>query len=696
MSDDVKVQFGAAVEGLLAGLKTATGGVKDFSDQVKSQADGITSSFKKLQEVMLGIAAVVAGGAMFKDMIRSTLEATGEVTKLQKTFGLTLEQANLTKSSLDLLGIAIDDYVSMAMRLDRQLRTGSDALAKMGLTAKDLDLGQKGVMDKAITLLGSYKEGIDRNIAATVLFGRGGDEALKLVKLGMDGVTAKARELEEAFGLTITKQDQQNAREYKLVVTELGMAFDGIKKAIGSAVLPYLTEFGNWFVEKTPIIIQAMKDNMKSIVEGGFAAAQGFINFVTTVATGVYNLFVLWQYIKTKMGSTTEGEALASIDQFGATIDSLNKFRDNAIKTIDEIKAKVLAAKPFENLNLNLGKGAQGTKSATGLLDDGGSGKDALSAAMREVDGQIRVLREGLNQKRQILETEYQAHQITEGEKVEATRQAVDQEYSAELALLQKELSLGNLSLTQRQQVLNKIAELEEKHRTDQVKMDSEAVAARTKIFQNMFDALQGAFNGQLRGLLAGTTSLKQAMMSTLGDLIISFIQYVAKIGFEWVAGQLGMTAATASGATARAAAETAAQEATLPARIGFFTSQLMSSAGLTFAGIMANLSPALGPLAAGPAAAGEATVMAQMANVPKLAVGTPWVQSDGLAYLHRGERVVPAAVNAPDGSGAGPGGATHHHWNVQALDARSFAAYVRENAGMINKILSGKAALTA
>ncbi len=41
MSDDVKVQFGAAVEGLLSGLKQATSGVKDFSDQVKSHAEGI-------------------------------------------------------------------------------------------------------------------------------------------------------------------------------------------------------------------------------------------------------------------------------------------------------------------------------------------------------------------------------------------------------------------------------------------------------------------------------------------------------------------------------------------------------------------------------------------------------------------------------------------------------------------------------
>lgn len=695
MSDDVKVQFGAAVEGLLSGLKTATSGVKDFSDQVKSHAEGITSTFSKLQEVMLGIAAIVAGGAMFKEMINSTLATTGEVTKLQKAFGLTLDEANGLKSKLDLLGISTDDYTSMAMRLDRQLRAGSESLAKMGITSADLALTQKGLMDKAVATLGQYKEGVDRNIAATVLFGRGGEEALKLVKLNLDGVTAKAKELEEAMGLTVTERDKTNAREYKMVVTELGMAFEGIKKAIGSAVLPYLTAFGEWFVQKAPILIAGMREGMAAVVEAGFAAAEGFLNFVVNVMEGVGKLYAMWLAVREKFGGITSDEAFASADAFDATFTKLQKFRDSAVEVIRDLKAKVLANRPFDNPALSLGSAAQGTKSATGLLDDGGSGKDATSAAMRDVDGQIKVLREGLLQKKALIDQDFAAHQMSEGQKVEATRQAVDEEYQAELGLLQKELALGNLSLTQRQMVLNKIAELEAKHRTDQIKADGEAVAARQKIFQNMFDALQGAFNSQLRGLLAGTTSLKQAMKSILGDLIIDFIQYVAKMGFEWAAGQLGMTAATTSAAATRAAVETTAQEASLPQRIGFFTSQLMANAGLTFAGIMANLSPALGPLAAGPAAAGQATVLAQMANVPKLAVGTPWVASDGLAYLHRGERVVPASVNAPDGSGAGRGGDTHVHVNISAVDGQSVARVFNDHGRMINKILKGKAALT-
>jgi hypothetical protein len=694
MADDVQVKFGGEVSGLTAAARTAASGVKDFSDQAKSHVDGITATFGKLQQMMLGIAAIVAGGALFKEFVSATVEMTSEVTNLQKSFGLTLEEADDLADHLQLLGIKTDDYIQMAMRLDRQLRTGNESLAKMGMTAKDLDLGQKGVMDKAIRKLAEYKEGIDRNIAATVLFGRGGGEALNLVRLTIGGTAERAKELADSLHLTINPQDQANARQYKLMVNELGMAFDGIKKAIGSAVLPYLTAFGQWFVEMAPGIVSGMKDTMRSVVDWAFTIAAGFISFVVEVTRGIAKMFALWEYIQVKLGNTTLADANKSLDVFDDALKGLESFRDKSFKVLDEIKAKVLAAKPFEGINL--GSAPKGTKSATSLIDDGGSGKDGISSAMREIDGQIRVLREGFNQKKALLDQELATHRITESQKIDAVRHATEQEYRAELALLQKQAQIAGLTLSQKQALLNKIAELEARHRTNQIRMDTEAIAVRQKMFQGMFDALQGAFNSQLRGLLAGTTSIKQAMKSMLGDLLIGFIQYVEKQGFQWLAGQLAMTAASTTGATARAATEAAAMEATLPVRAAKFVSDIGAAGALVFAGIFANMAPILGPAAAGPAAAGEAAVVAQLAAVPKLAVGTPWVGADGLAFLHKGEAVVPAQVNAQWQKGAdGPGGGGNQ-FNIKALDARSFLHMLKDNAGAINKILGSKAALTA
>lgn len=48
MADDVQVNFGAQLGNLLGGLKQATDGVKDFSNQSKAAILGLTAPFEKL------------------------------------------------------------------------------------------------------------------------------------------------------------------------------------------------------------------------------------------------------------------------------------------------------------------------------------------------------------------------------------------------------------------------------------------------------------------------------------------------------------------------------------------------------------------------------------------------------------------------------------------------------------------------
>jgi hypothetical protein len=688
--EDVNVSFGAAIGALTSAVTGVSNQIKEFATQAKEHVDGVAESFGKLQEIMLGIAAIAAGGAMFKEMINSTLEATEGVTKLQKSFGLSLEDANKTRSSLELLGISTDDYTQMATRLDRQLRAGSDSLTKLGITAKDLNLGQGGLMEKAISLLGQYKEGVDRNIAAQTMFGRGSDAAMKLVQLGLDGVKEKAVELEEKLGLTITEKDQADARQYRIAMNELSMAFAGIQKAIGSAVLPYLTAFANWFAEIAPTIIQTMKSNMAAIVEAAFNAAGGFIAFVTRVVGGVYNLFVLWEYIQTKLGNTSIADATASIDKFEGALKNLEQFKDNALKVINDLKTKVLAAKPFESLDF--GVPGKGTKSATGILD--ATDKDAVSAAMKTVDGQIKVLQQGLAQKKLIYDGDVTNFKMTEDQKYAALENATQKEYGAELALLQKELQIDGLKVAQRQAILNKISELEQKHRTDMIQLDQQSVAARVKLLETYTNAVQTAFNSQLRGLLAGTTSFMQAAKSMLGDLIIFAIENFEKMGIQWLVQQLAMTTATQTGAAARASAEAAGNATGSAQSYAEAVASVLRSSVQTFAGVFANLAPALGPAAAGPAAAAQATVAASVGELaPPLATGAWNISKNTLAMLHPDELVAPAPI-APFVrdflSGGSGGGDTFHLGPIQALDAASVANLFKKNSSSLVAALQG------
>src|SRR5260370_41903693 len=135
---------------------------------------------------------------------------------------------------------------------------------------------------------------------------------------------------------------------------------------------------------------------------------------------------------------------------------------------------------------------------------------------------------------------------------MDGTRAVVDEEYRAEVALIQQEAAVDGLSLTQKQAVANKIAELKAKHRTDELKLDGDAIAAQQKLWQDMFNSVQSAFNSQLRGLLAGTTSWKNAFKAILGDLVIAFIQALEEMGFGGLARGLGRPPATPAGVTGR------------------------------------------------------------------------------------------------------------------------------------------------
>src|SRR5260370_12153007 len=135
MSDEVNVKFGADTGGINSGIKQVGEGVKNFAEAAKGHVEGVTATFGKLQEAMIGIAAIVAGGALFKEMVNATVEATSQVTGLQKAFGMTLEEANLTKSKLDLLGLSPQNYTSMAQRLHRQVKARSESETANGFTA---------------------------------------------------------------------------------------------------------------------------------------------------------------------------------------------------------------------------------------------------------------------------------------------------------------------------------------------------------------------------------------------------------------------------------------------------------------------------------------------------------------------------------------------------------------------------------
>jgi hypothetical protein len=317
-------------------------------------------------------------------------------------------------------------------------------------------------------------------------------------------------------------------------------------------------------------------------------------------------------------------------------------------------------------------------------------GRDQLAATMASFSGDIALARQGLAEKLKLIGEEAKAYEIGESEKRAATLAALQDEYTAERNALDGELQLDGLRLARKQQITERMLELDQRYRASLANLDQQAVDEEAQRWESLFTTIEGAFNSQLRGLLAGTTSWSQAVKNILADLIIKFIEAAEQITLQWVAGELAQTSATTTGTAARASATEAGAATGLVANFAAMVKSIASSAAETFAGIFGFLSPVMGPAAAGPAAAGQATVAGVASAVPSFAIGSWSVPADTLAMVHAGETIIPAGPaaafrNAMSGSGpkssSGGSGDTHVHFAVSAIDQSSVRSFFRNNS---------------
>ena len=302
-----------------------------------------------------------------------------------------------------------------------------------------------------------------------------------------------------------------------------------------------------------------------------------------------------------------------------------------------------------------------------------------IHQALSDLAAPIKVLRQSLAEQKILLNAEGDQFQITQRQKFALLEAETEREYAAELALLDQKLKLSNLDVEQKQKILDKKAVLEIKHRTDMLRLDEQAIAQQQRMWTSALGSIETAFNSQLRGLLAGTTTWSQAFKKILGDLIIQFIEMCETMVVKWTAAQLAQTTAATTGAAARAAAEQGAASAGVLANAANAVKAIMTDAGQAFAGVFAFLAPVMGPAAAGPAAAAQASVSAAAI----FDVGTDYVVRGGLALIHPGETIIPPARGSGPFSGAGLGTQVHApvSISVAALDAQNVKRFFNDNS---------------
>jgi hypothetical protein len=311
MVDEVKVKFGADHSVFNADMSTITASFKSSVDEMKNHMKSLKGGLEEIKGVFVAVTALLAGGALFSDAIKSTIALSGEVTALSKKLGITREEASILDVALKHIGATSEDYIGVVTHMNRQLRTNEEGLKALGLQTRDANgefKNQKDIIDEGLKLLLTYKEGTDRNLASMAMFGRGVDDVNKLLKMNAS-VMAEAKELTEAFGLVMGADTAAQAIKMKSALATVATAGEAIEVAIGKAAMPSFVALGDM-----------IKNNAKPIMEGMTAVIQLLTTVIEALASVVSTALTAAFDIISEFGkiimSNFGGEPLSAMEFF--------------------------------------------------------------------------------------------------------------------------------------------------------------------------------------------------------------------------------------------------------------------------------------------------------------------------------------------------------------------------------------------
>jgi hypothetical protein len=246
----------------------------ESAEIMKGHFERVAKGVEFFNAALLGIGAVLAGGALFKESIGAAVSLTTETNRLASTFGLTLEKASGLHETLHTLGIETDTMTGMAMKLTRQIKLKEDALNRDNVATRDatgahLNLFQ--IMQNGIDRLREMKPGYERNAVAIDLFGRGAGDLTKLLRLNDDAMR-EGMETAKALGIVVTKDGVESTVAYQHSVAEAKSVIEALWTAVGQALMPVIKELSEY-----------LKNHGTSAVEAMRGAIEGLINAVRVV-----------------------------------------------------------------------------------------------------------------------------------------------------------------------------------------------------------------------------------------------------------------------------------------------------------------------------------------------------------------------------------------------------------------------------
>jgi len=311
-SKDFRLAFGVDISELASDLANAQAAVAESAEGMRASLMGVQDAFSLLGKAAVAITGVLAGGAAFREMVTSTVSLNVQSLELGKQFGISATQASVLKVALGETFLTQDQLAAAGSRVTRTLNSNENAFKELGVATRDQNGNFRStleIMTDVNARLLTFREGTDRNVEGTKIYGRGWAEVAPILRLTASSMT-EAQTTAAELNLTVSKEGEASTQAYRSAMVGIKDVFEGIRNTIGEALLPVLTSLGNWFRDAGP------------------AAIAGTRAALATVG----NVFItVWEDAKNFYGYMTAGaqDAGITVGQFAvAVVNSLGLAKD--------------------------------------------------------------------------------------------------------------------------------------------------------------------------------------------------------------------------------------------------------------------------------------------------------------------------------------------------------------------------------
>lgn len=158
-------------------------------------------------------------------------------------------------------------------------------------------------------------------------------------------------------------------------------------------------------------------------------------------------------------------------------------------------------------------------------------------------------------------------------------RAIANERYQIELDLLNKKLALASQEPVERQNILNQIKALEQKHANEVGAINHRETENRLAEVRSWTEPVKSAMNGMVQGIFAGTLTMRQLVANFGQSIIASYANMAAQAVMKWVDKHIILAAWNALFADQEVAAETAKQGQLTAIRAAGETAQTSATA---------------------------------------------------------------------------------------------------------------------